>query len=113
MARTCPRRARGNGDPARDRRSPPAGRPATRPRAEGRVRILVVNAGSSSLKLSVLDDDRVEIATTVDRWDGQGDLAPLRSFLGDAPELDAVGHRVVHGGPRYRTSVRVDEDVVD
>jgi acetate kinase len=77
------------------------------------VRVLVVNAGSSSLKLSVLDDDRVEHAATVERWDGVGDLGPVHDFLADVPEVDAVGHRVVHGGPRYRASVRVDDDVVD
>jgi acetate kinase len=77
------------------------------------VRVLVVNAGSSSLKLSVLDGDRVTTATTVDRWDSAGDLGPLRGFLDEAASVDAVGHRVVHGGPRYRGSVRVDDEVVD
>ena len=77
------------------------------------MRVLVVNAGSSSLKLSVVDGDTVERATTVDRWDGAADLGSLRSFVDEAPDVDAVGHRVVHGGPRYRASVRVDDDVVD
>jgi acetate kinase len=77
------------------------------------VRVLVVNAGSSSLKLSVLDEERVEESTTVQRWDGAGDLEPLRDFIGTAGEVEAVGHRVVHGGPRHRSSVRVDDDVVD
>jgi acetate kinase len=76
------------------------------------VRVLVVNAGSSSLKLSVLDGDRTESSTTVERWEG-GDLGPLRSFVDEARDVEAVGHRVVHGGPRYRTSVRVDDDVLD
>jgi acetate kinase len=75
------------------------------------MRVLVVNAGSSSLKLSVLDDDRVITATTVERWDGAGDLDPLSAFLDEAPEVEAVGHRVVHGGPRYRASVSVDDEV--
>jgi acetate kinase len=75
------------------------------------VRVLVVNAGSSSLKLSVLDDDRVETSTTVEGWEG-GDLRPLRSFVEEAPDAEAVGHRVVHGGPRYRASVRVDDEVL-
>ena len=77
------------------------------------MRVLVVNAGSSSLKLSVVDGDRVTTATTVDRWDGTRDLEPLRAFLDEAVEIDAVGHRVVHGGPRYRTSVQLDDEVVD
>ena len=81
------------------------------------MRVLVVNAGSSSLKLGVLDDSddphgRVLQQTTVERWDGAGDLEPLRAFLGEVPQLDAVGHRVVHGGPRHRESTRVDDDLL-
>jgi acetate kinase len=76
------------------------------------VHVLVVNAGSSSLKLSVLDGEAVAEQTTVERWEGAGDLDPLREFLDRAPEAEAVGHRVVHGGPRHRGSVRIDDDVV-
>lgn len=76
------------------------------------MRVLVVNAGSSSLKLSVLDGDEVAVSTTVERWEGADDLAGLHDFLARAPDLDAVGHRVVHGGPRHRESVRVDDDLV-
>jgi len=81
------------------------------------VRVLVVNAGSSSLKLSVLDGERSVAAHTVERWDGAGDLDPLREFLSEAGltdggDLDAVGHRVVHGGPRFREPVRLDDDAV-
>jgi acetate kinase len=76
------------------------------------VRVLVVNAGSSSLKLSVLDDDTVSDRTTVERWDGAGDLDPLRAFLDRFQDIEAVGHRVVHGGPRFRASVRLDAEVV-
>jgi len=77
------------------------------------VRVLVVNAGSSSLKLSMLDDDGdVAASTTIERWEGGDDLDPLREFLVEAPDPDAVGHRVVHGGPRCRESVRIDDEVV-
>ncbi|GAB2813690.1 acetate/propionate family kinase [Lentzea nigeriaca] len=59
--------------------------------------VLVVNAGSSSLKLGVLGpDDTVLAARHVERWDA--DTGPLRDFLAAAPAVDAVGHRVVHGG---------------
>lgn len=78
------------------------------------MRVLVVNAGSSSLKLTVLDPaDRVGASTTVQRWQGEGDLEPLRSFLDGAEPVDAVGHRVVHGGPRLTGPTLVDEQVVD
>jgi len=81
------------------------------------VRVLVVNAGSSSLKLAVLNDHagkRAEVlhASTIERWEGSDHLEPLRTFLDEAPTADAVGHRVVHGGPRHRASVQVDDDVV-
>jgi acetate kinase len=60
--------------------------------------ILVVNAGSTSLKLHVVDQS--EDARSV------LDLAAV-----DADELDAVAHRVVHGGPRFRDPVVIDTRV--
>lgn len=62
------------------------------------MRVLVVNAGSSSLKLSVLDGDEL-----VD------EPADLEAALASRP--DAVGHRVVHGGERT-AAVRVDDAVL-
>lgn len=77
------------------------------------MRLLVVNAGSSSLKLSVLDPDgSVGAATTVQGWAGEGHLEPLEEFLGGCGPVDAVGHRVVHGGPRHTGPVLVDDLVV-
>lgn len=74
------------------------------------MRLLVVNAGSSSLKLSRLDDDgTVSGATTVERWQGAGHLEPLAEFLTTCGPVDAVGHRVVHGGPRFTGPVIVDD----
>jgi acetate kinase len=61
------------------------------------MRLLVVNAGSSSLKLSVLDGDEVQDTTTIEDWDGE-DLEPLRAFVAAGAAIDAVGHRIVHGG---------------
>jgi acetate kinase len=73
------------------------------------VRVLVVNAGSSSLKLAVLDRaGEVSAARTVERWQGEGDADPVAAFLADAGPVDAVGHRVVHGGPRHSGPVVVD-----
>jgi acetate kinase len=77
------------------------------------VRVLVVNAGSSSLKLSVLDDDgSVAAGTTVEEWQGAGHLDPLREFLGACGPVDAVGHRVVHGGPRHTGPERIEPMLV-
>jgi acetate kinase len=77
------------------------------------MRVLVVNAGSSSLKLARLDDDgSVTSATTVEDWQGEGHLEPLVAFLADCGPVDAVGHRVVHGGPRHTGPARVDDEVI-
>lgn len=77
------------------------------------ARVLVVNAGSSSLKLALLDGGGVAAATTVGRWDGPGHVAPIQEFLDECGPVNAVGHRVVHGGPRYSTPVALDDDVLD
>ncbi len=70
----------------------------------------MVNAGSSSLKLAVLDDDgSVARAAGIERWTGADDLDPLRDFLGSAGAVEAVGHRVVHGGPGRAGPEVVDE----
>jgi acetate kinase len=77
-------------------------------------RVLVVNAGSSSLKLQLLDrSDEVVTEQTVERWSGEDNDEPLRDFLDSAGSVDAVGHRVVHGGPRFSAAVRIDDGVVD
>jgi acetate kinase len=73
------------------------------------VRVLVVNAGSSSLKLRLLGP--------ADELEAEHDLAPddagaLDAALGDVERPDAVGHRVVHGGERFREAVRIDDAVV-
>ncbi len=75
--------------------------------------MLVVNTGSSSLKLAVFDDDRQIDSTTVEDWQGEGHLDPLRDFLDGADAVDAIGHRVVHGGSRLSESVVLDDDIVD
>jgi acetate kinase len=78
------------------------------------MRVLVVNSGSSSLKLSVLaPDGAVEAATTVERWEGHGHVDPVRQFLDRVEPVDAVGHRVVHGGPRYSEPAWIDEELLD
>jgi acetate kinase len=73
------------------------------------MRVLVVNAGSSSIKLAVIDaDDRVVEHEHLPDW--AGDTDALRGFL-DRVEFDAVGHRVVHGGWELTEPVRIDDRV--
>jgi acetate kinase len=77
------------------------------------VRVLVVNAGSSSLKVRLLDRDDAllrEFDLTPPRR-GKGNAELIDALAGLRP-VDAVGHRIVHGGQRFRDAVLVDATVV-
>ena len=77
------------------------------------MRVLVVNAGSSSLKLRVLDPgDGVAAEADIDAPRARVDEDALRAWIAGAGTVDAVGHRIVHGGERFRSAVRVDDGVV-
>jgi acetate kinase len=108
------------------------------------LRVLVVNAGSSSLKLRLLDSDdtllgSVDLPTVGSGYDEAAVSDALRRLTaptsgsdgggsgsdagasgsdgrrsvsdGGRSGVDAVGHRVVHGGTRYREGVLVDSAV--
>ncbi|MCU4184455.1 acetate/propionate family kinase [Acidiferrimicrobium sp. IK] len=72
------------------------------------MRILAVNAGSTSVKLRVVGAGGVEQSEDLGA-PGEGLAAELDRFLERAGSLDAVAHRVVHGGARYREAVRIDD----
>ena len=79
---------------------------------DGLMRVLVVNAGSSSLKLRVLGpDDQIEAEHDVERWNADDDPDEISEVLGSFPTFDAIGHRVVHGGNQFTEAVRVDAEV--
>jgi acetate kinase len=74
--------------------------------------VLVVNAGSSSLKLRVLSPaDDVTASLDIDQWDGSADHDEFRQFLDSQSGVGAVGHRVVHGGSRFTRAALIDDDV--
>jgi acetate kinase len=74
--------------------------------------VLVVNAGSSSLKLSVLGDDDVTLMeSNLPRPPRAAIGELLARALRDAPSVDAVGHRVVHGGVEFTSPLRLDPNV--
>lgn len=74
--------------------------------------MLVVNAGSSSLKLRLLDgDDTVSRRADLASGPGGVDPADLAGVLRGWPAPDAVGHRIVHGGPSFTGPVRVDAGI--
>ncbi len=78
-------------------------------------RVLVINAGSHSLKLDLLDgDDHVVAERDVDAApDGDEAKAALRELLQEVGAgVDAVGHRIVHGGAELKDHALVDDDVL-
>jgi acetate kinase len=91
----------------------------------GGVRVLVLNPGSSSLKVSVLEPPaRQPLATTELDWGADATRASGRASavaavldsLGPAgvpvSSIDAVGYRVVHGGTRFTGPTLIDDAVV-
>jgi acetate kinase len=64
------------------------------------VRVLVVNAGSSTLKLAVVGGGEEPLAArTIELARGTVEPHDVAAALAEMPAADAAGHRVVHGGP--------------
>src|SRR5262249_13178630 len=77
------------------------------------VRVLVVNAGSSSLKLRVLDDsDKVTGTADLPAPRGAADAVAIGSALASLGAADAAGHRIVHGGTSFTGPVKIDDGVL-
>jgi len=77
--------------------------------------VLILNAGSSSLKASLLGPgDTVDGTLELEEWDGSPDHSELTKFLSDAgPRASVVAHRVVHGGSVFSHAVLIDDKVID
>ncbi len=95
------------------------------------MRVLVVNAGSSSLKLSVLEGDQLLAAKTLPAVGGKVDDAAMQEVItstsgastsgastsgastpgASTSGVDGVGHRIVHGGTEFTDAVRIDARV--
>lgn len=81
--------------------------------ASMQARVVVINAGSSSLKVRVLGPaDAVENSFDLDPWDGSPDHPELAEFLACVGTVGVIGHRVVHGGVRYSRAVLIDSSVI-
>ena len=94
--------------------------------------VLVLNAGSSSLKVALVDPatGRRQVSALGERlgapearlqqdgstrgMPGAGHEQVLAAVMEDVDTagLVGVGHRVVHGGERFSASVRIDDDVL-
>src|SRR5680860_740575 len=70
-----------------------------------RVRVLVVNAGSSSLKLSVLDGEQRVAEQELRADHTQINADEVAAAVARLGPVEAAGHRIVHGGARYRPPV--------
>ena len=83
------------------------------------LKILVVNAGSSSLKLRVLGGPGADSDTVTGKADlpavgdepGDADGTAIKAAVESFGPVDAVGHRIVHGGTRYTAPVLVTSEV--
>ncbi len=77
--------------------------------------VLIVNMGSSSLKWAVLDATSEQILQEGDaHWQsttGGRHADELSAALNEVGRVDAVGHRVVHGGATFREAVLIDDAV--
>ena len=88
------------------------------------MRVLVLNAGSSSLKGSILESStleattRAEVSLGADATRRHGlertvaSLARKLGAVGGPRPVNVVGHRVVHGGMRFRSATRVNDRVL-
>ena len=80
--------------------------------------VLALNSGSSSFKFGLfrLDEAHIEelSATTVANTSTAEAVANVKQFLAQrgVPAPDAVGHRVVHGGPALRQHCLLNDSVV-
>jgi len=78
--------------------------------------VLTVNSGSTSVKLAAFEAGSTRDATQVSHEHVSGEnLAAdeiLTRFLAKLPRCpDVLAHRVVHGGTRFTTPVKIDSDV--
>lgn len=104
--------------------------------------VLVINSGSSSLKFAVIDSLSGEaivsglgecfgLPEAVISWKYNGEkteetidapdnhhqhainrIVALMDTLGFSKDLVAVGHRIVHGGEKFTSTVRIDDEVL-
>jgi acetate kinase len=84
------------------------------------VNVLVLNAGSSTLKFQLIATDPDRIAGDKDERLCRGEVEHFGAEAFDhilrqtrsAGDVDAIGHRVVHGGEKFSESVLIDDDVL-
>ena len=77
------------------------------------MRSLVINSGSSSIKISLFEgDELVEHILKEEVGDLAAALERLLATI-DVSSLDFVAHRVVHGGSRFVEPTRIDKSDIE
>ena len=90
------------------------------------MKVLVLNSGSSSLKYKLFDGQKALYEGIVEHIGEEGGVPDHREALRKAEkaliasgaltsfrDLDAAGHRVVHGGEKFVEPTRIDTDVIE
>jgi acetate kinase len=77
------------------------------------MRILVVNVGSSTVKLGLVDGGREVASSEIGAVPDSGLSDALEDMVRDYGTPDAVGHRIVHGGTAFRRATLLDDTVID
>lgn len=84
----------------------------------GSLKVLALNSGSSSLKFGLYQVDSTgagklfgESVSTVEHPDAIAQVVSVLAASG-MPPPDAIGHRIVHGGPLLRQHCRIDDAVL-
>jgi acetate kinase len=79
------------------------------------LNILVLNPGSSTLKFAFYRGDEALTAGTIEGVSSRETAEAIQRAGGESgsESIGAVGCRVVHGGSRFVTPVRVDDSVVE
>lgn len=72
--------------------------------------LLVLNAGSSTLKFALFEGTNRIVSETVETKRGFAFVTILQKLEGRA--VDAVGHRIVHGGENLIAPVRISPDTL-
>jgi acetate kinase len=78
------------------------------------MNILVINVGSSSIKFSLLEFPAQRLLThgLIENNDNAAFEQMYRQIKQTQYSVDAVGHRVVHGGNLFSESALINEDVI-
>ena len=83
------------------------------------MNILALNGGSSSLKFRLFEvtaeGEKVLTEGSAERVDGGGLASAAEKAIGQCRPLgiDAVGHRLVHGGDKFTSATRVTPELLD